>query len=228
MSIDLSEVAVRRFRFPDWPGHRLVTEAARSWNLRHHVKLDPQSSPWSRIYATVLAFVRHSLTSYDQQLDLVAAGGSNPAEHRTLLRKKIHASARMQYPWLRLSVDPRPSWTWPAPTKRSSRILDEASRARCDAIEQRAHILSLLRSPEVRTNPAAREQARQALREIDVHIERLGKFFEHPLPAEPGFADMRFLIWKAHNAYQFACLEDVPENYLRTTDAVCPHCHKRI
>ena len=226
-----------QLRLPTWPPKRLVTEAVLAWNLRHRAKLDPRTSSWPRVYAAILSFCRHSLTSYDEQLsllerDLITAGHKDLAERhfreRNRLREKIHSAARLQYRWLRPDIDPRPSWVAEPTKKQSRRILDDVSRERCEAIERRALILGMLRRPEMRRNPTGKAQAEQMLAELDQHIAKLGAMFEFGIPEDPRFAGLRFLVWNANGTYRFACRTDLPENYLRETASACPNCGRRI
>jgi hypothetical protein len=58
------------FRLPDWPPRRLVREAIFAGWLRHlgEDKLDGESSPWPLVRGSVLSYLRHLHTDYNERL----------------------------------------------------------------------------------------------------------------------------------------------------------------
>jgi hypothetical protein len=116
-----------------------------------------------RVYTLLRAFLRHELSAYDEILN--RAPENEREALRSRLRSEIERAAQFQYPWLRLSPDPRPSWAAQI-TPKKGRVLTDASRYRCEAIERRALLLGLLRKEEVRRDPVrkARYQEMLALR----------------------------------------------------------------
>jgi hypothetical protein len=70
---------------PAWPRERVIREAVNNWNVRHSPnKLHPETSPWPRLCAAVLTFVRHDLTDYDQRLSELESQISVPANQTWL------------------------------------------------------------------------------------------------------------------------------------------------
>jgi hypothetical protein len=93
---------------PNWNMERLIRKAVACWNLQHDAA-DPETSPWPEIYNSVLAFLRHWQSQYDEAL---AAGADRNALHQSL-----KDAARLQYPWLRLGTDPRTAKAEPVAEK---------------------------------------------------------------------------------------------------------------
>jgi len=92
-------------QLPNWPPRRLVTEALFAWGCRHLDEecIDCESAPWPMIRSVVLAFLRHSLSDFDDRLR--ARCEHDPA-FRDELAGKIEQAAFRRYPWL--TNDPRP------------------------------------------------------------------------------------------------------------------------
>jgi hypothetical protein len=95
-----------RFHLPSWPPSRLLQEATASWNLRHmddEELLNPEKSPWPLIRGSILAWLRHAHSNFDDLL----RNGKYDETLRDSLAAEIARSAFLKYPWLGKD-DPRP------------------------------------------------------------------------------------------------------------------------
>jgi hypothetical protein len=90
---------------PDWPAETLVREAVISYGLRHlkEVYIDYRTAPWETIQKIIGAFLRHRLSSFDQQLQVLEDYNET---YRDELAAEIQRAAFRKYKWL--TSDPRP------------------------------------------------------------------------------------------------------------------------
>jgi hypothetical protein len=236
----------QQLRFPDWPPQRVLWEAVHSWNLRHQIKLDPCTSSWPRIFAATLAFCRHSLADYDQQLsllerDLIAAGRKDLAERhlqeRNALRARIHAAARRQYQWLRPDIDPRRETQLESELKEDPRILTRASAQLADLVSERAQLLSAI-SQLKRQRPL---NGKERVAEMQAELTRVEKAIENRRrlfltapelagvePRDSREAKMRLLIWGHEEPVYLFGGRELPESHTKSAGFKCPACCRTV
>lgn len=107
----------------------VLKAACSSWSLLHPENpADPVTSPWPLVVNAVDCWVRHELSSYDQECT---------NDTREELHAAIKTAAKRQYPWLRSTVDPRGDH---APVKEPSLLLNEIGRELNNIVEARARL----------------------------------------------------------------------------------------
>ena len=192
MSVETIVTSVADFRFPSWPISRILKEACAAWNLRHDSAdhLDPEASPWDqKLLAACFAWLRHSVSAYDQMLESGA--------DRDTLRRQIHAAARRQLPWLSLDSDPRTRFraSPPGGSVQPTRRLDRLSRAMSEALDAKQAAL------------VGRD--RERARELDRHIAKGLDYCQWARGlASPGFVEEAL-----SNGFEMACAHRGPDKY---------------
>jgi hypothetical protein len=207
-----------KLTLPHWPMGRVLREACCVHNALHpNAWLNPQTSPWELLYPIVLAFLRHSLSSYDESLREENAD-------RDQLQIDISTSARKFYPWLRKDKDPRAIQS-AAPAEPSNfKIFDALSRYSCDLRSTRAQLVMAWRKHAPGTD---RKLLDEDLREVNRRIDRIDTAFKAPLDLPPEHKDFRILVLDHESDYLFAGRQ-LPPSYIRPAAFSRDICQKRI
>lgn len=210
-----------RIELPSWPAYRLVYEAVLTFNMRHlRDQLDAESSPWIEVHNAVLKFLRHRLSSYDQQLHDHATFDQ---EYRDELAAEIRTAAYRKYDWLRKDVDPRPL---PEPPQ-SRLFFDRRASELADLHTIKDQLHSAIR--DLRCAGVDRREEIQSLQlslaEIEQEIDEKFCLFR----TEPATKGTGNCLLGAHNAtgYYFGGRK-LSENYTRYAGFRCPNCRAAV
>jgi hypothetical protein len=213
---------------PPWPMERLLKEACAYSNIHHphKEKVRWDKSPWPILYGAVLAYLRHSHSSYDGDL----AKGVD----RERLRERIRRAAAIAYPWLRPERDPRRKQAdTPEPDNSTAeRPFDNFSHELATLVEARARLTLTLQVERRGRLPGWRERVAEAegrLKTINTRIEKLNAHFQSPVQRDERGAWVAPL-WCAHSnpgQYDFAGRSLAP-NYTISTGFKCPECKQLV
>jgi hypothetical protein len=165
----LSSESFQDCHFPNWTKERLIREAGACWNLQHD-PADPETCEWALAYNATLAFLRHWQSGYDEAL---AVG-----EDRDELHQSINEAARLRYPWLRLSRDPRTERAEPFSEKP---IYAQRSKDLSEMISEKNHLIRVKQELRKAFRPDYKQRVDEInaeIREIEATVAKLTKSFK--------------------------------------------------
>jgi hypothetical protein len=211
------------FHFPDWPPQRLAKEAVCAWGLRHlsEPPVDYAAAPWPVVRGMIFAYLRHSLTEYDEHL---RTRYEHDPKFRDEMAAQVAAAAFRQYPWLR--DDPRP---FPEAESEPPLLFDTLSRELADLHTLRDHLVRAIhdlrrqggRNDEITELEATLAETR---RDIDACYKFLSSLSS--LKTLPEKANTRTIVM-AHSridGYNFFSGKPVAPNRIEYVGFCCPGC----
>jgi hypothetical protein len=214
---------------PDWPARRLVTEAVIAYGLRHQQEeyIDEQCAPWPLVRGAVLAFLRHQLTDYDNQL--LARCGHDPA-YRDELARTVQEAAYRKYPWLR--DDPRPFSS--AESQKGELFFDALAKQLADLHSLRAHLASA--ATDLRRKGDAPKEHLSVLQDettrVARQIEELYKFLTKPKTGRDADGDYSRSLTLSRKGkeqeYYFYHARPLPAYRLDYIGVKCPRCDASV
>jgi hypothetical protein len=195
---------------------RVLSEACQSWTLHNSEPADPETSEWSLVYNAVLAYLRHLLTDYH---DALRSGAD-----RDQLHDEITTAAKRQYPWLRLSVDPR---TALEPVAKQYGF-SERSKTLSKLITEKDHLIRA--RSELKRQYHADYRERDAainaqIRELEAKAAALYEKFQIRKGVSQGRLPYDLSI-AIEPAYLFGG-RPLAGNYTKPLDYKCPRCLKK-
>jgi hypothetical protein len=209
---------------PDWPARRLVCESLVSWGFRHldDPYIDAAEAPWPLVRNTVLAFLRHRLTDYDDQL---RARCERDEAYRDKLVGEIAQAAFLKYPWL--SNDPRPF-----PQIEDCLFLDRAARELSNLHSLRDHLESAIR--DLKRSCGSREQITGLEAEVARTKEQITEVYSFLTVPKTGEDSegvySRSILWPHEDEgdYYFFNSRSLPPNRLNYLGFQCPRCQASV
>jgi len=215
------------FRLPSWSPERLVKESVCAWGFRHlsEVPIDYETAPWPQVLGMILAYLRHTLTDFDERL---RTRYEHDPKFRDEMAAQVAAAAFRQYPWLQ--DDPRP---FPE-AENSTLPLDELSRELADLHTLRDHLERAIR--DLRRQGGRSDEItdlESELAETRRDIDACYGFLSAPktLPEEGLTRAMVAAHRKIEGvdpSYHFFSDKPVTPNRIEYIGFRCPRCHVAV
>jgi predicted RNA-binding Zn-ribbon protein involved in translation (DUF1610 family) len=187
--------------------------------------LDAETSPWPLVRGSVLAFLRHDLSDYDERLRRRC---ERDPKFRDELAAEVAAQAFRKYPWLR--DDPRPFPDFEKSEKESVLPFDEISKELADLYTLRDHLLSAIRDLRRQGNHSEEiAQLQTELRKIQHDINCAYDFLSAPktMPEQGktrSFVTVHPKEEGVEPRYHFYSGKELTPNRIQFIGFRCPQC----
>jgi len=215
------------FHFPDWPPQRLAKEAVCAWGLRHlsEPPVDYAAAPWPVVRGMIFAYLRHSLTEYDEHL---RTRYEHDPKFRDEMAAQVAAAAFRQYPWLR--DDPRP---FPEAESEPPLLFDTLSRELADLHTLRDHLVRAIH--DLRRQAGRRDEIAEleaTLAETRRDIDACYGFLSPKALPEEGMTRVVVLAHLKREgvdpSYKFFSDKPVTPNRIEYVGFRCPRCNVSV